>query len=336
MQATDNCAILIDGYSQIFRVFYAIAHLSRQDGFPTNALFGFARLLLQLEKDYAPESGAMFLDCGKPQFRLDLLPEYKSNRPPMPEDLKKQMPLLRELAELFGWTLCECSNYEADDLIGAAVKSQPRRKFAIISSDKDLSQLINENTFMLIPRRTGSGFEVRSIAETIAKFSVTPEQTVDYLAMLGDNSDAIDGVPGVGPKTAAAVLEQCGSLAQFFQSPELIGNVKLREKLLQYRDLLERNIKLITLRSVWPADELVPVEKMLEKRPPDWEKIAGFAREYELKSILRELPDFCGVLTEKSVDAPVEKPKADDLFSWGAAQPVPEKNPEKPEQGVLF
>ena len=107
-------------------------------------------------------------------------------------------------------------------------------------------------------------------------------------------------------------------------------------ELLQYRDLLERNIKLITLRSVWPADELVPVEKMLEKRPPDWEKIAGFAREYELKSILRELPDFCGVLTEKSVDAPVEKPMADDLFSWGAAQPVPEKNPEKPEQGVLF
>lgn len=256
----------------------------------------------------------------------------------MPEELKKQMPLLRELAELFGWQVCQCTNYEADDLIGAAVKSQPQRQFAIISSDKDLSQLIDENTSMLIPGRSG-GFEERSTAETIAKFSVAPEQIIDYLSMLGDSSDAIDGVPGVGPKTAAAVLAQCGSLEKFFLDPAQISNIKLREKLLQHKELLLRNIKLVTLCSDWPEQELGKAEKILEKRPPDWAKIADFAREYELRSILRELPEECSSMPEtpeeKAEPAP-EQPDTDDLFSWGAAQTAAEKKPAKPEQRSLF
>ena len=341
-------AILIDAYSQIFRVFYAISHLSRRDGFPTNALFGFARLLLQLEKEYQPRSGAMFFDCGKPAFRLELSPEYKSNRPPMPEELKQQMPLLRELAELFGWQIVQCNNYEADDLIGAAVKSSSERNFAIISSDKDLSQLIDEHAFMLIPNRSGGGFEKRGIEETVQKFNVAPEQIIDYLALLGDSSDAIDGVPGIGPKTAAAILQSCGSLAKFFAEPELLGNVKQRAKLLENKELLERNIKLVSLRTLWPECELAAPEEVLKKSAPNWQKIAGFAREYELKSVLKEVESLIGELPEVCEEtietAPAEKvPEtaeniADDLFSWGAAQAAPreESADNKPVQGSLF
>ena len=317
-------AILIDAYSQIFRVFYAIAHLSRKDGFPTNALFGFARLLLQIEKEYAPKAGAMFFDCGKPAFRLELAPDYKSNRPPMPEALKQQMPLLRNLAELFGWNICQCTNYEADDLIGAAVKSDPQRQFAVISSDKDLSQLINEQISMLIPARSGGGFEVRDIEKTLEKFAVAPCQIVDYLAMLGDASDAIDGVPGIGPKTAAGILKDADSLEKFFAKPELVSNLKLRSKLQENEALLRRNIKLITLRTQWPDSELDPLEKVLQKRAPDWDAIADFARCYELKSVLKELPvaaEKKAATDSNAAAADTEKNNSEpavDLFSWSS------------------
>ena len=259
-------AILIDAYSQIFRVFYAIGNLSRRDGFPTNALFGFARMLLQLEKEFSPSGGAMFFDCGKPEFRLELSKDYKSNRPPMPENLKKQMPLLRELAELFGWQICQCSNYEADDLIGAAVKSSAEKSFAVLSSDKDLSQLIDDHAFMLIPARSGGGFEKRGLEEVVSKFGVEPKQIIDYLSLIGDSSDAIEGVPKIGPKTAAAILSECGSLDKFFADPELLQNAKQREKLLESSELIRRNQKLVALRTDWPEAEVGKVETALEKK----------------------------------------------------------------------
>ena len=340
---TTNRAVLIDAYSQIFRVFYAIMHLSRKDGFPTNALFGFARLLMQIEKDYAPTAGAMFFDCGKPAFRLELAPEYKSNRPPMPEDLKKQMPLLRELAELFGWQVCECKNYEADDLIGAAAGNS-LQDIAVISSDKDLSQLINEKCIMLIPKRSGGGFEVRDVEKTLEKFSVAPRQIVDYLALLGDSSDAIDGVPGIGPKTAANILNECDSLARFFAEPELLGNAKQRLKLLENKERILRNIKLITLRTQWPENELGALSDRLKKNKPDWQKIAGFAQTYELKSILKDIPlEFTAAApaaTPGAVAAEAEKiDSTDDLFSWGDQQNKATEVEEKPaglQQGTLF
>ena len=338
---TQNRAILIDAYSQIFRVFYAIMHLSRKDGFPTNALFGFSRLLIQIEKEYAPTAGAMFFDCGKPAFRLELAPEYKSNRPPMPEELTKQMPLLRELVELFGWQVCECTNYEADDLIGATVRNSSLNT-AVISSDKDLSQLIDERCVMLIPNRSGGGFEVRDIEKTIEKFAVTPQQIVDYLSLLGDSSDVIEGVPGIGPKTAANILKECGSLEAFFAGPDTLKNEKLRTKLLENEERISRNIKLITLRTRWPENELGALSDSLKKNPPNWQKIAEFAHEYELKSVLKDIPKEFQAEVIVPAPAAVEKScGGDDLFSWGdsqneTAQSAAEEKPDVPQQDTLF
>ena len=331
-----NNTVLVDAYSQIFRVFYAIRALSRADGFPTNALFGMARLLMQLENELAPAAGAFFFDCGKPAFRLELAPEYKSNRPPMPEDLQKQMPVLREMIGLFGWNICQCTNYEADDLIGAAVKNLPERSFDIISSDKDLSQLIDGKTSMLVPARSGGGFEKRGVEETIAKFSVTPSQIIDYLSLLGDASDVIPGVAGIGPKTAAGILQSCGSLAEFFAAPERLANAKQREKLLVAREQLERNQKLVALRTAWP-EELETPAQILVKRAPDWQKIAELARDYELKSVLRDLPVKIELSAPVEKSPAPEKAPADDLFAWtAAAEKAPEKTDSRPEQGSLF
>ncbi len=318
-------AILIDAYSQIFRSFYAIAHLSRHDGFPTNALFAFGRLLLQLEKDYRPVSGAMFFDCGKPAFRLALAADYKSNRPPMPEALRQQMPVLRELIAAFGWPAHQCDNYEADDLIGAAVRNLPEHEFRIVSSDKDLAQLIGERVAMLIPARAGSGFELRGTAETVARFTVAPDQMVDYLALIGDTSDAIAGVAGVGPKTAAGILRDCGSLDSFFSAPERIANAKLRDKLLNARELIDRNRKLIRLRGDWPG-QLPPALVALNKQAPDWSRVAAIFREYELRSLLRELPATAEPVPEAAVrteTAPASQPSPEgDLFSWRREAPA--------------
>ena len=147
----------------------------------------------------------------------------------------------------------------------------------------------------------------------------------------------ITGVAGIGPKTAAGILQNCGSLAGFFAAPESLANAKQREKLLSAREQLERNQQLITLRTAWP-DELESPEKVLVKREPDWQKIAELAREYELKSVLKDLP------VKIELAAPVEKapaPAADDLFAWALpaekpAEKAPETPEDRPAQGTLF
>lgn len=328
-------AVLVDAYSQIFRAFYAIAHLTRRDGFPTNALLGMGRLLFQLEKHHAPASGAFFFDCGKPAFRLELAPDYKSNRPPMPEPLRQQMPAIRAMIAAFGWQSCQCENYEADDLIGAAVCALPGTPFRVVSSDKDLSQLIDDRTAMLIPSRSG-GWEVRDAEATAARFGVRPGQMVDYLSLLGDSADVIPGVPGIGAKTAAAILHKVGSLAEFFRDPALLDNAGQRQKLLDSRETLERNRKLITLRTEWPAALPAP-EKLLRKEPPDARKLAAIFTEYELRSLLKELPEEAARPAPGPAAPEVAKqPEEVDLFSFASApgKKAPAKN--DPAEDDLF
>ena len=174
--------ILIDAYSQIFRAYYAIRHLSNSKGEPTNAVFVFARLLLKLEEEYLGTAGAMLFDCGKVKFRLELAPDYKANRPPMPEELKLQMPVIRELAAAFGWPLLEEPEYEADDLI-AAFASSADGPVLIVSSDKDLSQLVTPEVKMLVPAQK-NGFELRDEEKVREKFAVSPSPRAGFCGML--------------------------------------------------------------------------------------------------------------------------------------------------------
>lgn len=280
--------LLIDAFSQIFRAYYAIRSLSNSRGEPTNAVFVFTRLLLKLQQEFPGRRGALLFDCGRVAFRQELAPDYKANRPPMPEDLSVQVPVIREMAEAFGWPLLEEPEYEADDLIAAIARavSGPVR---IISSDKDLAQLVDDRVRMLVPDRKNTGFEERDAAKVVEKFGVVPELLVDYLALLGDSSDNIPGVPGVGQKTAALILNTLGPAETWLADPGVLAGSRYREKLEPFFDRIENNRRLIRLRDDLPSrfDDL---ETVLRRREPDWEKIRGLCEKTELRSILRELP----------------------------------------------
>jgi DNA polymerase-1 len=291
MPGTD--ILLIDAYSQIYRCFYAIRALSNSKGQATNAIFAFTKLMLKIYSDYPTAYGAFILDCGKPAFRLELAPDYKANRPPMPDELREQIPVLEEIARAFGWPMIVREGYEADDLLAAIAAEFDDKTVKFISADKDLAQIISERVEMLVPAFKGGGFTLRGRQETIDKFDVTPEQMVDYLALIGDSSDNIPGLPGVGPKTAAKLINEHGSIANMLANPEAIDNPKIRQKVEDNAELLEKNIKLITLKIDVPDKPWSGLDTLTRKEP-DWDKIRTICEAMELKSILRELPEETG------------------------------------------
>ena len=275
--------LLVDAYSQIYRGYYAIRSLSTAEGVPTNALFAMAKLLLSLNGQYCHYDGAFVFDKGKCVKRLALLESYKSNRPPMPEDLRSQIAPLRELICAFGWPIVECEGVEADDLIGGIARNA-EQEVLILSSDKDLSQLVTEKIRMLVPDKDGKGLILRDQEAVQAKFGVPPSGIVDYLALIGDASDNIPGVEGVGPKTAADLIAEHTSIAALYKDLSVVKRESLRKKLALCASQLELNRKLIAL------DEEVSCEGVdLLRKEPDWEKIREMAQTYELKSILKEL-----------------------------------------------
>ena len=326
--------VLIDAYSQIFRSFFAIRRLTNSKGEPVNALFVFTRLLLDLAKKYPSERGAMLFDCGKVEFRLKVNAEYKANRPPMPDELKTQMPWIKEMAEAFGWPLVSHPDYEADDLAGAFARAEKSGDVRIVSSDKDLSQLVDARIKLVSPGHGNTGaFVERGEREVVEKFGVVPALIPDYLALVGDTSDNIPGVPGIGPKGAAELLNSCGAIETWIDDPEKIAPEKYRKKLDGQSELLRKNLQLVRLRCELP--EALTTPATLARKAPDYAKIAELCRRFEFNRILRDLP--------AAPPSPAQTAEDDalPLFSAAAtsAPPAPEK-PQKPkksfEQGTLF
>ncbi len=284
--------LLVDSFAQIYRCYHAVRHLSTADGVPTNAVFAMTKFLLKLEKEHPSENGAFVFDKGRPHFRMELAPDYKANRPPMPEELQIQLPVIRELIQDFGWTIVEHDGYEADDLIGSIATAFPAHRVVIFSGDKDLSQVIDDRVEMLVPDPAGSVTK-RGVEEVVKKFGVPPSGIVDYLALIGDASDNIPGVEGIGPKTAAALLQQFGSGEELFRRLDEVKRESLREKLAQAKDLFEKNVKLVTLDTAPPEDVVWEIGR-LKRSAPDYAKIRAIAKKMELKSILREIDAIAG------------------------------------------
>ena len=335
----EKTVLLIDAYAQIYRGFYALPPMMNSQGQHTNAIFAFARFLLNLEKNFLPQYGAVVFDLGKCKKRIEILPSYKANRPPMPEELRSQIPVIRETVEAFGYPLLENEGSEADDLIGALAEHFIDYTVKIISSDKDIAQVINERVEMLIPGRKGGGFDKRGVDEVFAKFAVSPSQIVDYLSLIGDSSDNIPGIVGVGPKTAAALIAKCGSIRKMLEHPELIEKEKLRNKIIDGAEILKKNIELITLDTTLPDDTWKSDSSIIRKKV-DWEKIANIAKELELRSFLKDLDAFCGEIcstTDKITPTTETQPsepeipailEEDDLF-FSSKSPSPAEPSEQ-------
>lgn len=280
--------VLIDSYAQIYRSFYAVRALTTSTGAASNAVFAMTKFLLKLHHDFKDNDGAFVFDMGRPKHRMELAPKYKENRPPMPEELKSQLPTIRELIAAFGWPVVEFDGFEADDLLAAIAAKFSDRQIRIISSDKDISQVIDDRVEMLVPDRDGKGLLRRSREEVMEKFGVPPEGIVDYLSLIGDSSDNIPGVEGVGPKTAALLMAQFGSIDKMLANAAEIKRDTLREKIISSAELLRLNKKLIVLDKTEPQGANW-TEATLKRSAPDFAKIRDIAQKMELRSIIKEI-----------------------------------------------
>jgi DNA polymerase-1 len=281
-----NAIVVVDAYAQIYRGFYAIRGLTDSQGNPTNALFAVARFMLWLDTDYRSDFGAVAFDKGPPEKRLEILPEYKATRPPMPDELRAQIEPIREWIHASGWPLLEQQGFEADDIIAAIAAMRENHRVYIVSHDKDLAQLVNENVVQLIPGKKGAVDELNPAAVE-AKFGIPPGAIQDYLALLGDSSDNIPGVSGVGAKTAATLLQQFGSIDEMLNRTEEIKRPAIREKIESSREILDRNRQLVALDEQ-PPEGLDSVEK-LRRTPPEWDKLLELAKKYEFKSLVNDI-----------------------------------------------
>ncbi|MCG6908893.1 MAG: DNA polymerase I [Deltaproteobacteria bacterium] len=240
----DKTVYLIDGSGYIYRAYHAIRGLSNSRGLPTNAVFGFTRMLMKLLEEKAPQWLVMFFDAKGPTFRHDIYPDYKANRPPMPEDLVVQIPYIKEVTRAFNIKTAEMPGYEADDLIGTAAKVAQAQGFkaVVVSADKDLKQLISDNVTMLDPMK-GTEFDVAAIRKT----GVDPGQLVDVMGLSGDASDNVPGVPGIGPKGAVALIQAFGSMENLYERVDTITKKKQHENLVRYREQAFLSKKLVTI-----------------------------------------------------------------------------------------
>lgn len=227
--------VLIDGYGFVFRAFHAFPPLKRDDGTPVGAIYGFTSMLIKVILELSCSHLAVVLDSGGKTFRHNIFPEYKSHRPPAPEDLKPQFPLVREAISSLNIDVLEKQGFEADDIIATFAKEASNQgiRTTIISSDKDLMQLIDENISLYDPIKS----KFIRATEVNEKFSVKPDQVIDILSLIGDSSDFVPGVPGIGPKTAAELINTYHSLDGIYQNIDNIPASKRKESLITNKNL---------------------------------------------------------------------------------------------------
>jgi len=276
---------LIDGPHAIYRSYHAIRSLSTSKGLPTNATYGFTQILQKIIKEYDPEYLAVVFDTSLPTFRHQAFAGYKANRPPMPDDLSAQMPWIRRLLEACRIPQVQQDGYEGDDVIGtlACQAVEGGLEAVLVSGDKDLAQLAGPNVKILNPGKDS----LQGPEEIVSQFGVTPGQIPDFLALCGDTVDNLPGVPGVGPKTAAQLLQQFGSLEQVLQRSDEIENARIREAVKRSEEAVRRNLELVKVDCRVPLTSGVEDFKRAE---PDHTLLRQLLQELEFQRLLDELP----------------------------------------------
>jgi len=275
---------LIDGSSYIYRAFFALPYLSNSSGVPTNAVYGFTTMLLKVINDYHPDYLAIAFDTPAPTFRHQVYQAYKANRPEMPDNLIPQIPYIKAVVEGFNIPILEKEGFEADDIIGTIAKAEEKMgmEVIIVSGDKDLLQLVSNHT-TVIDTMKGKRFDIKGVIE---RLRVEPEKATDLLGLVGDSSDNVPGVPGIGEKTAIKLISEYGDIANLLKNLEKISHRKVKENLIKYGDQALLSKQLVTL------DTQVPLEYRVEDfktSNPHKEKLKEIFKELEFTKFLKEL-----------------------------------------------
>ncbi len=317
---------LVDGSGFIFRAFHALPPLTRKsDGLPVGAVSGFCNMLWKLLTDardtsvgVTPTHFAVIFDYSSKTFRKELYPDYKANRSAPPEELVPQFGLIREATRAFNLPCLETEGFEADDLIATYARKAEAigADVTIISSDKDLMQLVTPMVHMYDSMKD----KQIGIPDVIEKWGVPPEKMIDLQSLTGDSTDNVPGVPGIGPKTAAQLLEEFGDLDTLLARAGEIKQVKRRENIIANADLVRLSRELVTLKTDVPLD--VPLDALVLENQ-DGPKLIGFLKTMEFTTLTRRVADACGCDASVIDPAPVK-------VEWGPAAHGPDLDAAAP------
>ena len=303
--------LLVDGSSYLYRAYHALAPLTSPTGMPTGALYGVLNMLRRLRLDTPHDYACCIFDAKGENFRHQLYPAYKANRPPMPDDLQPQAEALPELVSLMGWPILSVKNVEADDVIGTLAVNGEKAGFKVIIStgDKDMAQLVNDQVTLVNTMKN----EKLDIAGVQEKFGVAPNQIIDYLSLIGDKVDNVPGVDKCGPKTAVKWLQEYGTLQNIIKNADLIKG-KVGENLRIAVPNLPLSNELITIKTdVDLQQELPNGLNDLYRRVPQWNELVPHFQQLGFRSWLKEAQEKVTVKSDSKESSQMLPPE--DLFA---------------------
>ena len=281
---------IIDGYATLYRAHYALIRnpLTNTAGTPTSAVFGFANQVFQLIDDEKPDYLVAAFDSKGKNFRHELYTDYKANRSEMPDEIQTQLPYLWELLGAMNIPILRVGGVEADDIIGTVAKMCDKENLQcnIVSGDKDFMQLINDKTFLYAPQARKRAKEIFDKKKVLEKWGVGPEHIIDLLGLMGDSSDNVPGVQGVGPKTAQKLIQDFGSIENIYEEIDNISNEKMREKLLNSKDNALLSKQLVTILTDVKIDATI---NDFEKKEMDSSKLEDIFKELEFSGLLKKI-----------------------------------------------
>ena len=318
MASKGKTIYLIDGSGYIHRAYHAVRHLSTSQGLPTNATFGFTNMLLKLLSEHNPEYVAMTFDTKGPTFRHEIYDAYKANRPAMPEDLAAQIPYIKQVVEGMNIPSMELQGYEADDIIGTLALAADKKGFSVVmvTGDKDFRQLVSARTSIWDPMKD----RTIDYASLKKDFGLEPSQLVDVMALSGDASDNIPGVPGVGEKTALQLIKTFGSMEALFQNLEKVTKKKVRENLTSFQHQAVLSRRLVAINTQVP---LSAEPSSFKVSAPNRERLAGLFKVLEFRRLQEIFPvktdlskkDYRPILDDKALKSLIHELKKAKIFA---------------------
>lgn len=310
--------VLVDGMAMVYRAYFALIGrpLINTQGKNTSAVYGFVNSLVKVLDDEKPEYAAVCFDTAEPTFRHKEFPEYKAQRMEIPTDMPWQIQMVKEVVKAFNIPMIEMHGYEADDIIGTLAHKAEEKGITtyMVTPDKDFMQLVTDKILMLKPARSQQGGMIKDV-EIIDKkgvhnkFGVAPEQVIDVLGLMGDSSDNIPGIKGVGEKTAIALIQEYGSIDNMYQNVDSISKPKLKEKIINDKDMAMLSKMLVTIKTDVPI-KIKPED--LERAEPNNEELGRLFTELEFKTMIKRFTSGKTNGTPETRDVKTDKPKKTD------------------------